>query len=155
MSTKISIKELCAFLNEAHKRTYAAGGKKAPPARLNSDDFEYRKGDLVYHDTYFGARDFIGEEIVYKRKTPVWGMNYYGFVLAKNSKEKQIYGFLKKALMQEYKSLIPVRGPKIYESNAWQYKNSPTGGLGNFSGKEEILVRKKVIYRCLYHGGFI
>ena len=79
MSTEtINLKELADFLNEANKHTYAADGKKVEPTRLKSDDLEYQKGDLIYHDTYFGAGDFIGEEIVYKREVPVWGANYHG-----------------------------------------------------------------------------
>lgn len=57
--------------------------------------------------------------------------------------------------MQKYEDLIPVRGPRIYKDNDWQYKNTPAGELDNFSGKEEILVQDRVIYQCTYHGGFI
>ena len=156
MPTKIiTIKELADFLNEANKHTYAADGKKTTSSRLNSNDLEYQKGDLIYHDTYFGAKNFIGEEIIYKNKIPVWGMNYYGFVLDKNYTEKQVYDFLKKALIQECGELIPVRGPRTYKDHDLQYKNMPTGKLDNFSGKEEVLVKNRAIYRCLYHGGLV
>lgn len=151
----INLKELAGFLNEANKHTYAADGKKIDSTRLKSDDLEYRKGDLIYHDTYFGAGDFIGEEIVYKKEAPVWGANYYGFILDSHYTPKQIYNFLKKALVQEYDDLIPVRGPKMFKDGNWTYQNSVDAKLDNFSGKEEILLNDKVIYRCLYHGGFI
>lgn len=58
---------LAKFLDEANKATYA--NKDAPEviaSCLKSEDYYFEKDDLIYHDTYFGARDFIGEEIVYK-----------------------------------------------------------------------------------------
>jgi len=74
--------ELSKFLNESNKSTYAnAGAPKTKSLRLGSEDYNYKKGDLTYHDTYFGARDFIGEEIVYKKEKPIWGANYFGFIL--------------------------------------------------------------------------
>lgn len=155
MSIEITIKELSDFLNEANKHTYAADGKKVASTRLKSDDLEYQKSDLMYHDTYFGAGDFIGEEIVYKKGIPAWGANYYGFILDSHYTPKQIYNFLKKALMREYDDLIPVRGPKIFRDGDWTYQNSIDGALDNFSGKEEILCNDRIIYRCLYHGGLI
>jgi hypothetical protein len=57
--------------------------------------------------------------------------------------------------MQEYESLIPVRGPKAFFKGDWNYKFSSDGSLKNFSGVEEILFKGKVVYRCLIHGGFI
>ena len=60
---------LAKFLNEANKATYA--NKTAPkvaPSRLKSEDYHFEKDGLIYHDTYFGGRDFIGEEIVYEKE---------------------------------------------------------------------------------------
>jgi len=151
----INLKELADFLNKANKHTYAADDEKVEPTRLRSHDLEYQKGDLVYHDTYFGTGNFIGEEIVYKKEVPVWGANYFGFILDSRYTPKQIYDFLKKALMQEYNDLIPVRGPKMFRNGDWAYQNSADGKLDNFSGKEEILFNNKIIYRCLYHGGLV
>jgi hypothetical protein len=156
MEHPIDIRELSAFLNEANKSTYA--NKDAPrvaPSRLRSEDYHFEKGNLAYHDTYFGARDFIGEEIVYKDQVPVWGANYFGFILAEDIAAKDVYGFLRKALMQEYGGVIPVRGPESFSEGDWNYRFSVEGGLENFSGQEEILLHGKTVYRCLIHGGFI
>lgn len=156
MSTEsINLKELANFLIGANTHTYAGDGKKIESLRLKSEDLEYQKGDLTYHDTYFGAGDFIGEEVVYKKEAPVWGANYYGFILDSRYTPKQVYDFLKKALLQEYDDLIPVRGPKMFKDGDWTYQNSIDGKLDNFSGREEILFNDKIIYRCLYHGGCI
>ncbi|PWB38737.1 MAG: XRE family transcriptional regulator [Parcubacteria group bacterium] len=150
-----NLKEFTNFLNIANKCTYAANGKKVVSSRLKSDDFEYKRGGWAYHDTYFGEQDFIGEEVVYKNNVPVWGANYYGFILDDAYAPKQVYVFLKKSLMQESDNIIPVRGPKTFKDDGWVYNNYADGELDNFSGKEEILFGNRVVYRCLYHGGFV
>ena len=156
MKAPIDTNELAQFLHEANKSTYAnKDALKAAPARLRSEDYHFEKDGLIYHDTYFGGRDFIGEEIVYKDQKPVWGANYFGFVLDDELNERDIYAFLRKALMQEYEDVIPVRGPAKFSDGEWSYQFSPNGGLENFTGQEEILFNGKVVYRCFVHGGFI
>ena len=152
----IEIEELKEFLDKANKRAYA--NKDAPKvisSRLKSEDYHFENGDLIYHDTYFGAKDFIGEEIVYKDKNPVWGENYFGFILNENIDKNEIYNFLRQALMRDYESEIPVRGPKEFSEGNWAYKFLVEGNLRNFLGKEEILFNGKIVYRCFIHGGFI
>lgn len=147
---------LAKFLDEANKATYA--NKDAPKvvaSRLKSEDYHFEKDGLIYHDTYFGGRDFIGEEIIYKDKHPVWGMNYYGYILSEATNEKELYGFLRKALLQEYSDIIPVRGPKSYQDGDWEYNNSAKGGLERFVGTEEIHKAGVLIYKADYHGGHI
>ena len=75
---RMDLKQLADFLNEANKSTYA--NKDAPRAsssRLKSEDYHFEKDGLIYHDTYLGSRDFIGEEVIYKNNEPMWGLNYY------------------------------------------------------------------------------
>jgi len=152
----MSVETLTQFLNEANKATYAnALAPKTTSSRLKSEDYHFEKDGLIYHDTYFGDRNFIGEEIVYENKKPVWGANYFGFILDEKIGEKDVYNFLRKALMQEYDDVIPVRGPASFSAGNKEYRFSADGSLENFSGKEEILFDGKVIYRCLVHGGMI
>lgn len=147
---------LANFLNEANKSTYAnATAKKALSTRLNSEDYHFERENLAYHDTYFGSRDFIGEEIVYDSGRSVWGANYFGRILDENTEEKELYDFLRKALMQEYNDVIPVRGPKKFSDGKSEYRFAVTGDLANFTGQEEILIDGKVVYHLLIHGGFI
>ena len=153
---RIDLKQLVNFLNEANKSTYAnKDAPKASPSRLKSEDYHFEKDSLIYHDTYFGSRDFVGEEVVYKDNEPVWGLNYYGFILSETTNEKELYGFLREALMQEYSDIIPVRGPKNYQNNDWEYNNSADGELNRFTGTEEIYRAGVLVYKCHYHGGFI
>ena len=152
----ISIKELGDFLENANKSTYAnKDALKVSASRLKSSDYHFEKGNLIYHDTYFGARDFIGSEVVYKDELPVWGMNYYGYILSPKIKEKELYGFLRQALMEEYMDVIPVRGPKEYKNGEWRYTNQANGGLNRFTGVEEICFKNELVYKADYHGGFI
>lgn len=153
---KITTKELADFLNEANKSTYAnKDAPKASPSRLKSEDYHFEKGNLIYHDTYFGSRDFIGGEVVYKNNEPVWGMNYYGYILSETINGKELYGFLREALIQKYSDIIPVRGGKNYQKGDWEYTNAVEGELNRFTGTEEIYRAGVLVYKCHYHGGFI
>ena len=152
----MKIEVLSKFLNEANKSTYAnKDAQKVAPSRLKSEDYHFEKGNLSYHDTYFGGRDFIGEEIVYENEKPIWGANYFGFVIDEKVNEKDAYDFLRKALMQEYDDVISVRGPTNFSADDKEYRFVAEGDLSNFSGKEEILFNGKIVYRCLIHGGLI
>ncbi len=86
---------------------------------------------------------------------PAWGANYFGFALDDKVSEKDIYGFLRKALMQDAGDVIPVRGPRRFSIEDRHYRFAVEGDLANFSGTEEILFGAKIVYRCLIHGGMI
>lgn len=152
----IEIEKLKQFLTEANRETYA--NKNAPKAASTysgSEDYHFEKDGLIYHDTYFGARDFIGEEVVYYEKRPVWGANYFGYILDEGVDKKEVYDFLREALIQESDDAIPVRGPKYFSIGDKEYRFDVEGYLDRFSGKEEILFGGIVVYQCLVHGGFI
>ena len=76
-------------------------------------------------------------------------------MLDENISEKDVYDFLRKALMQEYDDVIPVRGPAKFSDGEWKYIFSVDGDLENFAGREEIFLNNKTVYRCFVHGGFI
>ena len=76
------MQNLETFLIKAKKQTYAnANIKKALSTRNQSKDYEYQDGNYLYHDTYFGTTNFIGEEVVYLDNQIYWAMNYYGKTL--------------------------------------------------------------------------
>ena len=152
----MNLQTLGDFLNHANKSTYAnKDAAKAISTRLGSEDYHFEEGDYVYHDTYFGGSDFIGGEIVYEKQRPVWGMNYYGYVLDNAKTVKEVYDFLRRALMSECGNVIPVRGPRLLEVDEWRYTNEPLGTLDRFVGKENIFFGGTLLYRCDYHGGFV
>ena len=152
----IDIKELSEFLSEANKGTYAnKSAAIVAPTRPKSKDYHFEKGDLIYHDTYFGAKDFIGGEIIYKKEIPIWGANYYGYIVSEKTEKSEVYDFLRQALMQEYSGIIPVRGPKEFKNGELKYTNKAEGTLDRFIGVEEIWKGSELLYRCDYRGGFI
>lgn len=152
----LPIDVLGAFLREANLNTYANENvKKASPLRLGSSDYHFEKGDLTYHDTYFGATKFVGEEIVYKNGKPAWGMNYYGFTVSNEISEGLFDAILRPALMAGSGDNIPVRGPKEFINGDWKYTFNAEGDLANFTGIEEISKNGKVVCRLHCHGGFI
>lgn len=152
---KTTIEELKDFLGKANKHTYANDGEKSESTRMASDDFEYKEGNLTYHDTYFGSDNFIGEEIIYENEKPIWGANYYGYIQDLNFSSGQVYKFLKEALMQEYDNIIPIRGPKSFKKEEFEYRNEVKGDMINFEGEENILYNDKAVYKAFYHGGML
>lgn len=152
----MNIKALSDFLKIAKKNAYASEtAEKAKPLRPSSEDYEYSDGSFLYHDTYFGGKDFIGEEIVYENNKPMWGMNYNGYIVDDYISEADVYKFLRGALKQEYEDVIPVRGPKQYRVDNFEYQNNVNGDLAKFEGREEIKKDGKLIYYAIFHGGLI
>lgn len=152
----IDIYTLSSFLKEANQKTYA--NKNAPlvaSTRLASKDYHYTRDNLIYHDTYFGSRDFIGEEVVYVDNKPAWGANYFGFIVNPEVLTEEVYDFLRQALRQAGDDVIPVRGPRELTEGNWQYRVSFEGDLSSFSGQEEISSSGVVVYRGHIHGGLI
>lgn len=149
--------KLEAFLIEAKKQTYAnANVKKQLSSRMNSHDYEYASSDFIYHDTYFGGINFIGEEVVYENNTPIWAMNYYGVTLDESLSEEAIDKALRPALMLVGSDeVIPVRGPKMYENGEYKYQFKAKGSLEYFEGEEIIYKGTKKVYILKCHGGVV
>lgn len=150
-------KELYNFLIEAKKQTYANGNvEKLSSSRDKSSDYEYSKGNMKYHDTYFGGIKFMGEEVVYSSDEPIWGMNYYGVTLDERLSEDAMDNALRPALMQVGSDEnIPVRGPREYVNNGYKYTFEVIGDLDNFDGVEAISKDGDIIYTLKCHGGVI
>lgn len=159
----MNIKEekLKEFLIKAKKSTYAnSGAPKIEASRLNSHDYQYEDvvngHKMIYHDTYFGGINFMGEEIVYVNSTPFWGMNYYGVTLDDSMSEEAMDKALRPALMRVgMNEVIPVRGPKSYKNEDYVYTFDCTGDINNFSGIEQIRKNNKLIYELHCNGGLI
>lgn len=152
------MKNLKDFLIEAKKQTYANGNvKKVESSRLNSFDYEYTDGKMIYHDTYFGGTDFIGEEVVYdESQTPIWAMNYHGVTLNENLSEEAIDNALRPALMKVGEDdILPLRGPKEFINGEYKYIFDVTGNLDNFEGEESIFKGEEKVYCLKCHGGRI
>ena len=152
----INYETLGRFLKETHRATYAnKGAEKVESLRPGSQDYHFEQGEFTYHDTYFGGRDFMGEEIVYQEGKSVWGMNYHGYVLKDEISTADATKILRPALMQDVGEMLPVRGPREHIEGESRYVNKQEGTLERFFGIEEIFISDKPVYRCLYHGGTI
>lgn len=152
------MEELRTFLMEAKKQTYANENiKKVSSSRKESYDYEYSNGMFLYHDTYFGGLNFMGEEIVYSQDdTPIWGMNYYGVTLDESLSEEAMDKALRPALMQVgIDDIIPVRGPKEFINGDYIYRFDIKGDLNYFEGEETIYKNENKIYSLKCHGGRI
>ncbi|MBN1696741.1 MAG: hypothetical protein JW881_04445 [Spirochaetales bacterium] len=147
------MKDLGSFLVKAKINTYAAQKGHVSPSRRASKDMAYTEGDYYYLDSYFGERDFSGQEIVYFRDKPVWCMNYYGTML----KEDPPPGFietLREALLKVTVA-APFRGPEEYRRGTYIYRCSHEGTVSFFKGTEDIRYDGEEVYRLYFHGGDI
>ncbi len=148
---KVNISALKEFITEARQTTYASGEQSVDSPRLmGSSQFEHQEADFFYRDIYFdGDNNFIGQEIVYQNKKPIWGMIYFG-----KSTDRETTAFLKKSLLELAEKCR--LGEKCeFQEEAFHYLDSGTGTLERFSGEERILKNGKEIYDLSYRGGMI
>src|SRR5215469_175472 len=82
-----------AFLLRAKRATYAGQDDEATltPLVPRSRQLEYRDGDYLYRDIYFGMAYFVGQEVVSWRGEPVWSMSYAGGVTSPGVDSRAIY----------------------------------------------------------------
>jgi len=149
------MKELAKFLVKAKKNTYASQGEGGETILEDgSKELVYEENEFRYRDRYFGVRQFIGEEIVWKNGKAVWGMNYSGSTLKGIVPAEQLYNFLKEAL-RNINLKKPFRGPENFKKAEFEYKNKTFGKIEGFKGTETILYKRKKVFVLEYHGGLL
>lgn len=156
------MRDLSTFLIKAKKETYANNkAEKTQSLRPGSSDYEYKdsnnKTTFIYHDTYFGSTNFIGEEVVYKNNKPIWAMNYRGYTFDNSLSEEAMDNALRPALMKigEDNKILPLRGPSKFVNGDYTYTFETGGDLKNFFGLEKIFKKDKLIYSLTCQGGEI
>ena len=157
------MENITEFLIEAKKNTYANENvKHAQPSRQGSKDYEFElmkdNKKMIYHDTYFGGANFIGEEVIYlDSKKPIWGMNYYGYLIISGLSEELVDKVLRPALMQVGvdDKVLPLRGPSEYKNGDYLYTFESKGSIDCFTGIERIYKDNKLIYQLHCAGGCI
>ncbi|WP_163834036.1 DUF5680 domain-containing protein [Spartinivicinus ruber] len=143
---------LVAFLRSAKATGYQwIGGNEGQPCRDQSRQFLYTEGDYHYRDHYFGFRQFGGEEVVWLNQQPLWQMLYFGHIIPSQVCEP-VFAFLQKALQQP-DMMLPLRGPKQFSQDQWQYQLTIEGGLQQFQGIEKVLLVDKLVYQMHLMGG--
>lgn len=150
LEEEVLSEEAIEFLTEAKRSTYAAKKNEVESCRPGSHDYEYSKGDYLYIDSYFGGQNFIGEEVLWIKGSPVWSMNYSGRVL----KEGFSGDFLKEVLALAPKK-YPFRGPHVHHNGDYTYHCIVDERIEWFQGYEEIFLQKDKVYECYFHGGKI
>lgn len=146
--------ELSQFLYDSNQAGYGTGEQKQWIKESDgSTSIPYQKGDWKSHDNFFGGEPYGGRIIVSYKNKPTWMMVYYGFVV-EGIKPDLVYGILRKALLKMPKE-APFRGPKKFEDDDLLYLNNWLGNVENYSGEEQILQGKKVIYKANYMGGLV
>jgi hypothetical protein len=151
----IDINDLNTFIVRAKAETYVGGGEHSTSSRLGSHDLRFSDGEWVYHDSYFGGSDFIGEEVVYFACQPVWSMNYYGRILRIDLLTPiQAGEMIKTSLSRLYEQGRFLGGFK-YTENDLTYLDASEGEADHFQGREIITRGQETAYELLYHGGMI
>lgn len=140
----------------AKAATYVGSGEFAAPSRTGSHDLRFREGELRYQDSYFGDADFLGQEVAHLGHTPIWGMNYYGFLLTPELLDAAGAGrLIKRALTQLYAE-GRFLGGFSYQGDDLVYIDENNGTVDRFTGSERISTSDGTLcYRLHYHGGRI
>lgn len=155
MSEPPDLQSLQAFIVSAKAATYVGNGEHARSCRPGSRDLKFSDGKWSYLDSYFGGRDFLGEEVVFLKRKPVWVMNYYGSLLLPDQITPAQVGLVIKASLSGLYLENRFLGGYRHKEGEYTYIDSNSGDLTHFSGKERILRRELVAYELVYHGGLV
>ena len=143
-----------AFIVRAKAKTYVGDGVPRASSRPGSHDIRHEDGEWSYLDSYFGGRDFLGQEVVWRKRVPVWAMNY-GRIIEPDRIDSATAGrIIKQALSALYREgrflggFMRVDGQHIYVDQS-------EGDVRSFGGHEIISIDGEAVYRLDYHGGLI
>lgn len=146
--------KLIEFLIKAKVNTYADGIKyKVPSTQNNSIDYHYEEDNFVYHDTYYGSKEFYCEEKVYLDNKLIWHMEYKGGVI--HDKNINIYDKVLKPALKKIDDEFSLRGPKEFSVDDYKYTFKANGSIENFKEIEKIYKDDKLVYELICYGGKI
>jgi hypothetical protein len=143
------------FIVRAKAATYVGSGEHAPACRPGSHDLKFDEKDWSYLDSYFGGRDFIGEEVVYFQGKPAWAMNYYGSILRADLITPAQAGEVIKASLSRMYSEGRFLGGFEFRHEGFIYIDTNEGSVTSLRGREFISCRGETAYELFYHGGLI
>ncbi len=151
----MDVQQLNDFIVRAKAATYVGSGQPAPASRPGSHDLIFEDGGWSYRDSYFGGRDFIGEEVVFLEGRPAWAMNYYGRILEARRISPQQAGEVIKASLSRMYSEGRFLGGFEHRQDQFLYSDKNEGDVISFRGRETIQREGVVVYELVYHGGLI
>jgi len=146
---------LHAFVVSAKRATYVGNGERAEPSRTGSHDLTFAVGSLRYRDSYFGGTDFLGQEVVWQDDTPIWAMNYYGYILRPDLLDAARAGATIKAALSAMYEQGRFLGGFEWAGPHGVYRDGSTGGIEHFKGREVIEVAGVEAYALDYFGGLV
>lgn len=149
------LNQLNEFIVSAKAATYVGSGEKTSSSRPGSQDLKFSQGEWAYLDSYFGGRDFIGEEVVYQAGKPIWAMNYYGHILRPDMIRPNQAGQVIKASLSSLYTEGRFLGGFQYPHEGFTYIDTNEGDVASFRGREFISRGNAVVYELFYHGGLI
>jgi hypothetical protein len=151
----IDLDALHRFVVRAKQATYVGTGKQLLPYRLGSHDLQYDDDDWTYHDSYLGESDFIGQEIVYRSRTVVWGMNYFGRILHPERITSAQAGQIIRVSLSKMYTEGRFLGGFEHREGGFRYVDTSEGDVASFRGREWIAREAQVVYELVYHGGVV
>lgn len=151
----IDTPRLAAFVVRAKRQTYIGDGAHGPSCRPGTVDLPYAEGDLTYLDSYAGGADFLGQELVSHDGTPVWAMNYYGYLLRPDLITVESSGAVLKAALTPLYAQGRFLGGWEHRHEEHLYRDTNTGDVTHFEGREWIETDGVPSYELLYHGGLV
>jgi len=143
------------FLLESNKKGYASQDESSwMKEKDRSTTIRYVSGDWSFHDNYFGGEPYGGRQVIFFKGKPLWITVYYGQVdnVVKNIKD--VYTFLKKALLHPRKN-FPLRGQPEFKDGNYKYTSILRGDVRNFYLEEKIYKKNAEIYSAGFFGGFV
>ena len=147
--------ELNGVIVRAKATTYVGGGEKVAASRTGSHDLGWSEGAWRYLDSYFGGTDFLGPEVLWNGAEPVWAMNYYGHVKRPDLIDAVGAGETIKAALSAMYGEGRFLGGFVWEGPFGRYVDKSEGGVGQFRGREVILVGGVEAYALEYFGGLV
>ncbi|MDP2632353.1 MAG: DUF5680 domain-containing protein [Candidatus Curtissbacteria bacterium] len=147
--------QLIRFLIESKEKGYASQDESFwKKEKDESTSIEFESGDWSFHDNYFGGEPYGGRQVVFYRGKPIWMNVYYGQVDKEVQNLKEIYAFLKKALLFP-REKFPLRGKDNFTEGDYKYRSSLKGNISNFTVQEKIYYRGRKIYGAVFYGGYV
>lgn len=152
---KIHLPEFTMFLIKAKKNSFAGDATCGPPLRPYSKNYVFDEFPFHYEDQYFGESVDVGEEVVWYKSLPIWGMGYRGGIVREFlSICDEAFGFLRQVLLHPDER-CPCRGPSAFHKGDFTYINLVSGDITGFTGKEHVYFGTNLVCYRDYVGGLI
>jgi hypothetical protein len=144
--------ELERFIIVAREHTCLGQGRRLLPERPDATEIVYREGGLIYRDSYFGQRRLLGQEIVRRAGSVVWGMNYSIVIHDLPIPGEELAGFLQRAQLSRYRERR-LLGPHSFHERDLHFEDTNEGDLTQFQGETRVLFREQELFHMIYGGG--